>query len=96
MILLHGEIQECFESYNECPPITRFYEALISMMPQSIPAEVLFEGQGNWGGPGPDEPRASAHFTSCRLTKRGWWLANQLLERHPHYRDDVYKGLAAE
>ncbi len=67
--LLHGEIEECFESYNECPPVTEFYEALISMMRQSMPTEVLFEGGGNWGGP--SEPRASAHFTSCRLTECG-------------------------
>jgi len=87
--LLHGEIEECFEGYDECPPVTRFYETLISMMPQSKPAEILFEGQGNWGGPG--EPRASAHFTSCRLTEHGWSIANQLLERHPHYREDPYR-----
>jgi hypothetical protein len=85
--LLHGEIEERFESYEECPPVTQFYEAMISMMPQSMPAEVLFEGGGNWGGPG--EPHASAHFTSCRLTERGWSLANGLLEQHPHYREDV-------
>src|SRR5436190_12285719 len=41
-----------------------------------------------WGGPW--GPRASAHFTSCRLTERGWLLANQLLERHPCYREDVH------
>jgi len=86
--LLHGEIEERFESYDECPPVTQFYESLISMMPQSRPTEVLFECGGNWGGLG--EPRASAHFTSCRLTERGWSLACQLLERHPRYREDVY------
>ena len=90
--LLHGEIKTCFESYDECPPTTEFYEALISMMPQSKPAEVLFEGGGNWGGPW--GPRASAHFTSCRLTELGWSLANQLLERHPRYRENVYNGPA--
>jgi hypothetical protein len=86
--LLHGEIEEHFESYRECPPVTGFYEALISMMAQSKPSEVLFEGGGNWGGHG--EPRAAAHFTSCRLTERGWSLASELLDRHPHYREDVY------
>jgi len=86
--LLHGEIEECFESYDECTIVNQFYEALISMMPQSKPAEVLFECQGNWGGPG--EPRAAAHFTSCRLTQRGWSVANQLLERYPRYRENVY------
>ena len=86
--LLQGEVEECFESYDECPPVTQFCETLISMMPQSRPAEILFECQGNWGDPG--EPRASAHFTSCRLTERGWSLAIELLERHPRYREDVY------
>lgn len=86
--LLHGEIETCFESYDECPPVTEFYDALVSMMPQSNPAEVLFECQGNWGGPGGS--RAAAHFTSCRLTERGWALANELLEQHPGYREDVY------
>jgi hypothetical protein len=85
--LLHGEIQTCFESYDECPPVTEFYDALVSMMPQSEPAEVLFECQGYWGGPG--GRRAAAHFTSCKLTERGWALANQLLEQHPGYRRDV-------
>ena len=50
--LLHGEIKECFESYDECPPITQFYEALISMMPQSRPAEILFEVRRQMGRPG--------------------------------------------
>lgn len=91
--LLNAEIQTCFEGYGECPPVTQFYETLISMMPQSKPPEVLFECQGNWGGPG--EPRASAHFTSCKLTQRGWQIANNLLERHPRYREDVYVYQAA-
>jgi hypothetical protein len=86
--LLHGEIEECFESYNECPPVTEFFEALVSMMHDAMSTEALFEGGGNWGGPG--HPRASAHFTSCRLTERGWSLACQLLEQNPRYRDDVY------
>ncbi|MCH8152512.1 MAG: hypothetical protein IH830_09095 [Planctomycetes bacterium] len=30
---------------------------------------------------------AFPHFTSCRLTERGARLAEQLLERHPEYRD---------
>ena len=88
--LFHGEIKKCFESYDECPPVAQFYEALISMMPQSRPKEVLFECGGNWGGPG--ERRASAHFTSCRLTERGWRLASELLERYPRYRENVYVG----
>lgn len=83
--LLHGEIERSFESYNnECPPVAQFYEAMISMMPQAGPTEVLFEGEGNWGGPG--ELPASAHFTSCRLTERGWEIGCELLERHPDYR----------
>ncbi len=91
--LLQGKIEECFESYDECPEVSQFYEVLIAMMPQSSPLEVLFEGNGNWGGPG--EPRASAHFTSCRLTERGWSLASQLLERYPRYREDIYVRPAA-
>jgi hypothetical protein len=63
--LLQGAVEECFESYDECPPVTKFYDALVSMTPLSDPVEVLFECQGYWGGP--DGPRASAHFTSCRL-----------------------------
>ena len=86
--LLRGEVEACFERYDECPPVTEFYDAMVSMMPQSEPGEVLFEGGGNWGGPG--GPRAAAHFTSCRLTERGWSLANELLEQHPGYREDVY------
>ena len=86
--LLQGKIEECFESYDECPEVAQFYEALIAMMPQSSPPEILFECGGNWGV-GPGERRASAHFTSCRLTERGWSLASQLLERHARYRKDV-------
>ena len=86
--LLHGAVEESFESYDECPPVTEFYDALVSMMPQSNPVEALFEGGGNWGGPG--ERPASAHFTSCRLTERGWSIAQQLLERHASYRADMY------
>ena len=87
--LLHGKMETCFESYNDAPPVTQFYDALESMILQNRPTEVLFEGGGNWGGQG--FRRAAAHFTSCRLTKRGWSLANQLLERHPRYREDIYE-----
>ena len=87
--LLHGEIETCFESYDDAPPVTEFYDALESMILEKMPKEVLFEGGGNWGGPG--FRRAAAHFTSCRLSKRGWSLANRLLERHPHYREDIYE-----
>jgi hypothetical protein len=90
--LLQGAVEECFESYDECPPVTKFYDALVSMMPLSDPVEVLFECQGYWGGP--DGPRASAHFTSCRLTERGWSLAQELLQRHPSYRDDIISDAA--
>jgi len=86
--LLHGEVEECFEGYDECPPVAEFYDALVSMMPWSNPDVVLFEGGGNWGGPG--KPRAAAHFTSCRLTERGWVRAQELLERHEAYQKDVY------
>ena len=87
--LLHGEIETCFESYDDAPPVSKFYDALTSMILQKRPTEVLFEGGGNWGGPG--LRRAAAHFTSCRLTKRGWLVASQLLERHPRYREDIYE-----
>jgi hypothetical protein len=87
--LLLGDIEQCFESYDQAPPVTEFYDALTSMILQSKPAEALFEGGGNWGGPGLRP--AAAHFTSCRLTERGWSLGNQLLERHPRYRQDIYE-----
>lgn len=28
--LLHGEVQECFESYDERQPVTEFYDAMVS------------------------------------------------------------------
>ena len=87
--LLHGEIETCFESYDDAPPVTQFYDALTSMILHKRPTKVLFEGGGNWDGPGLQ--RAAAHFTSCRLTNRGWSLANKLLERHPRYREDIYE-----
>jgi len=95
--LLQGKIAESFESYNACPEVAQFYEAMIAMMPQSSPPEVLFECGGNWGSSG--EPPASAHFTSCRLTKGGWSLAAKLLERYPNFREDLHVkhyGPAAE
>jgi hypothetical protein len=87
--LLHGEIETCFESYDDIPPVTQFYDALTSMIHQERATEALFEGGGNWGGPGLRP--AAAHFTSCRLTERGWSLAKQLLDLHPHYRQDICK-----
>ena len=87
--LLQGEIETCFESYDDAPPVTQFYDALTSMILQERTTEVLFEGGGNWGGPGLRP--AAAHFTSCRLTERGLSFAKQLLDRHPHYRQDIYE-----
>src|SRR5690242_6813511 len=87
--LLHGEIETCFESYDDAPPVSKFYVALTSMILEDRPTGFLFESGGNWGGPG--LRRAAAHFTSCRLTKRGWSVAYQLLERHPRYREDIYE-----
>lgn len=49
------------------------------------PTETLFQGQGNLGSP--TEPPAFPDFTSCRLTEHGARLADQLLERHPKYRE---------
>ena len=87
--LLHGASETCFESYDDAALVTQFYDAQAVMILQNGPTEVLSEGGGNWGGPG-FRP-AATHFTSSRLTKRGWSLAHQLLRRHPRYREDIYE-----
>jgi hypothetical protein len=86
--LFGGHVQACFERYDECPEITTFYDALVSSMPQGNAPEPLFEGAGNLRG----EPRASPFFNHCRLTMRGWTIANELLDAHPHYRNDLRCG----
>ena len=39
--LLHGEIETSFESYDDAPPVTQFYDALATMILQDGPTEVL-------------------------------------------------------
>jgi hypothetical protein len=79
-------VRFAFQSYQECPEIAAFYDALISMMPQGQAAEPLFEGNGNILG----DPRASPFFNHCRLTESGLAVANELLNAHPEYRNDLW------
>ena len=86
--LYEGEVRAAFERYEESPEVTAFYDALVSMMPQGNAVEPLFEGEGNLCG----KPRASPFFTHCRLTDRGWVAANQLLQLHPTYRQNLWQS----
>jgi hypothetical protein len=86
--LYDERVRMTFQSYEECPEITAFYDALISMMPQCQAADPLFEGGGNLLG----VPRASPFFSHCRLTERGLAIANELLNAHPDYRNDLWQS----
>ncbi len=83
--VMHGDVQEAWGQCEYCPTIEECYGTLIAMIRNEPPSEALFQGQGNLGSP--TEPPTFPHYTSCRLTARGARLAEQLLERHPEYRD---------
>lgn len=87
-----------WDDLDQCSDKTDVYEALIGMThqkhregpgrPPERAGEPLFEGGGNWGIPGdPNHPACSPYYNTCRLTVRGEQVAEELLSRHPEYRD---------
>lgn len=91
---LDGDVKEAWLNFEDHSTIDQCYEVLIGMIRQLLPngaqklperpGEVLFEGAGNLGSP--EDPPASPHFTSCRLTEYGESIARELLQHHPEYR----------
>jgi hypothetical protein len=81
---VHGEV------YNTLVRMTRQMQRSGIWRAAERPGIPLFDGGGNWGVPGdPSRPACWPHFNSCRLTAEGERVAQELLERHPEYRQSA-------
>ena len=91
------EVRSGWRTYDCDPAHKEVYEALVKMTlqhtlggdrPPERTGPPLFEGGGNWGVPGdPSCPPCWPQYNSCRLTALGAQVAQELLNRHPEFRN---------